>query len=138
MNYLLNIPIDQWDKLSQEQIDQAVWRDIDNAFSRPVSANDEHLNYIPTQIIAESLSVEKYDGIIYKSSLNEEGYNIALFDVSSANFKAARLFNVTNVKYEFKEQGNAWFLEGGNYVTPVMTNIRPIEDTPDKEEDKAS
>ncbi|MCY4498883.1 MAG: RES family NAD+ phosphorylase [Rhodospirillaceae bacterium] len=138
LNYLLDIPIDQRDELSQEQIDQAVWGDIDNAFSRPVSANDEHLNYVPTQILAESLLVEKYDRIIYKSALSEKGYNIALFDVSSATFGAARLFNVTNVRYEFTEHVNAWFPEGGNYVTPVMTNIRPIEDTPDKEEDKAS
>ena len=136
LNYLLDIPIDQWDELSQDQIDQAVWTDIDNAFSLPVSANDEHLNYIPTQIIAESLLVEKYDGVIYKSALNQKGYNIALFDVSSAIFRAARLFSVTNVKYEFTEYNNPWFLEGDEYFTQVMTNIRPIGDAPCKEEEK--
>ena len=137
LNYLLDIPIDQWGELSQDQIDQAVWGDIDNAFSLPVTANDEHLNYIPTQILAESLLVQSYDGIIYKSALSEEGYNIALFDVNSATFRAACLFNVTNVKYEFTEHGKPWFLEGNNYVTSVITDIRSIKDTPEEEEVEA-
>ncbi|TAK05525.1 RES domain-containing protein [bacterium] len=36
-----------------EYWDTAVWCDIDAAFSRPVTATDEHPDYIPTQIIAE-------------------------------------------------------------------------------------
>lgn len=127
--YLLNIPTEQWDKLSQEQIDKAVWADIDNAFSRPVGPTDEYANYVPTQIIAELYLSRGYDGIVYKSALNEKGLNIALFDLSAAEFTACQLFEVKSVEYNFAEHSNAWFLEGGEYFTTVITDIRPIDET---------
>lgn len=124
--YLLNVPTDQWERLSQAQIDQAVWADIDNAFSRPVGPNDEYTNYIPTQIIAEYFLAQGFDGIIYKSDLNEKGFNVALFDIDAAAFKFCQLFNVSRVEYDSKEFGNPWFLENGEYFTTVITDIRPI------------
>jgi len=51
--YLFGLPEDHWDNLAPEEIEQAVWADIDNAFSRPVGPHDEYINYVPTQIIAE-------------------------------------------------------------------------------------
>ena len=127
-SYLLDIPEDQWDKLSPEQIEQAVWADIDNAFSRPVRPDDEYLNYVPTQIIAESFLGQDFDGIAYKSALCENGYNVALFDVNAAEFRSCQLFNVTRVEYEFEECANPWFLRDGRYFTTVITDIRPADE----------
>ena len=127
--YLMDIPEDQWDNLSPEQIEQAVWADIDNAFSRPVGPDDEYVNYVPTQIIAEMFLAQDFDGIAYKSALSEEGYNVALFDVNAAEFSSCQLFDVTRVEYEFKECSNAWFLRDGEYFTTVITDIRPAGET---------
>lgn len=124
-SYLLDIPENQWDKLSPEQIEQAVWADIDNAFSRPVGPDDEYLNYVPTQIIAESFVGQDFDGIAYKSALSENGYNVALFDVNAAEFRSCQLFNVTRAEYEFEECANPWFLRDGKYFTNVITDMRP-------------
>lgn len=126
--FLLDIPVDQWDKLSQKQIDQAVWADIDNAFSLPVSPSDTHLNYIPTQVLAESVLKDNYDGIIYQSALSGNGYNIALFDIESAKFESAQLYDVMSVEYEFSEYNNQWFVKDDEYFTTVITDIRPVGD----------
>ena len=128
LGYLLDVPVDQWDKLSPEQIEQAVWADIDNAFSRPVGPDDEYLNYVPTQIIAETFLVQGFDGIAYKSSLSETGYNLALFDIHSVEFSSCELFNITRTQYEFEECANPWFLRDGRYFTQVITDIRPLNE----------
>ena len=93
-------------KISQEDIDQSVWAQIDLAFSKPADPNDEYLNYVPTQIIAELLVEKNYDGIIYRSGLNPKEYNVALFDVNSAEFVSAQLFTVDRIDYDFRESGN--------------------------------
>lgn len=57
--------------------------------SLPCLPNDEHLDYIPTQVVAEYLvhehlvkiaGVERHiDGLIFRSSQNPDGKNVALF-----------------------------------------------------------
>ena len=118
---------DQWDNLSTDQIEQAVWADIDNAFSRPVGPHDEYVNYVPTQIIAETFLDQGFGGIVYMSALSDEGYNVALFDVNAVELSSCQLFRVPRVKYEFTEHSNAWFLRDGKYFTNVITDIRPVD-----------
>ena len=114
--------------LSQEQVDAMNWAQIDNAFSQPVDPSDQHLQYVPTQVLAESLIDRDYDGIIYKSGLSEEGHNIALFNVTSAQFVSAGLFRITHVDYQFENHGNPWFLKNGKYFTTEITDVRPASD----------
>lgn len=57
--------------------------------SQPVSPDDEHLDYVPTQVVAEYLARRHafsfegerkgFDAIIYRSAQSGEGRNIALF-----------------------------------------------------------
>lgn len=37
----------------RERAEKAVWIDIDNAFSQPVTLSDDAADYVPTQILAE-------------------------------------------------------------------------------------
>lgn len=48
-----------------EAREKCVWADINKAFSKPVNPNDPETEYVPTQIIAEVLRKEGYDGIAY-------------------------------------------------------------------------
>jgi hypothetical protein len=73
---LLNVPIDRLDNLTSDEIQQAVWADIDTAFARPVGPQDEHVDYVPTQIIAELLRNQGFDGIGYRSAMNDGGYKL--------------------------------------------------------------
>jgi hypothetical protein len=80
-----------------------IWGDIAYAFSEPVSAEDRHLDYIPTQVLAELFKENGYDGIMYKSLLNEKGWNIALFDVGVATPFDYCLFYTKSISFEFAQ-----------------------------------
>jgi hypothetical protein len=65
--------------------EKGVWGDIGFAFSKPVTYDEPHLDYVPTQVLAETFRSHGYHGIIYQSLLDKDGKNIALFDPESAN-----------------------------------------------------
>lgn len=65
-----------------------------NEIARPCLPDDEHLDYVPTQVVSEYLthlhkikrgdSVKTIDGIIYRSAQNSNGKNIAIFGDAGA------------------------------------------------------
>jgi hypothetical protein len=87
-----------------------VWGDIAYAFSEPVDVDDPNSDYLPTQILAETFRGRKYDGIVYKSLLDERGKNIALFDVSSAELISRCLFEAKTLRFEFDQVENPYFV----------------------------
>lgn len=96
--------------LTTEEKEKAVWIDIDNAFSRPVTLSDDRADYVPTQILAELFRNAGYDAIVYKSQFGEKGFNVALFDVNNANAINCAPYDVTEIEVKFQEIGNRWFL----------------------------
>jgi RES domain-containing protein len=77
--------------------EEAVWADIDRAFAQPVSVDDDHAAYAPTQVIAELFKMHGFDGIAYRSSLGP-GHNMALFDLTMASVAACTLVVIKSVK----------------------------------------
>lgn len=94
-----------------EESEEGVWGDINDSFSRPVSPQESSRWYVPTQYLAEVFKAHGYEGILYKSSLNEKGYNVALFDPSVAELFKRSKFRVEGVEYKFRESGNPIFQE---------------------------
>lgn len=94
--------------LTKAEKREAVWIDIDSAFSRPVSLSDDAADYVPTQILAELFRDEGYDAIVYKSQFGERGYNVALFNLDDAEVINCGPYEVTALKVEYKELGNKW------------------------------
>jgi hypothetical protein len=66
-------------------IEDGMWTAIDRAFATPVSRDDESKEYVPTQIIAELFKSEGFDGIVYKSLLSDDGFNLAVFNSDDAS-----------------------------------------------------
>ena len=91
-----------------EKWEQHVWGDINHSFSVPITTREEHIYYVPTQYLSECFKNAGYDGIIYKSSLTEDGYNIALFTPKNAVLNHARLFDIKSIAYEFEESANPY------------------------------
>lgn len=87
----------------------AVWRDIDRAFSRPITRNENAADYIPTQILAELFKKNGFDGIAYRSSLGK-GHNFALFDLNAADIINCTLFEVKKVSFDFSQSSNTYFV----------------------------
>lgn len=90
--------------------EKAVWIEIDNAFSRPVTLSDDAGDYVPTQILAELFRDAGYDAVIYKSQFGENGYNVALFDLDDADPINCAPYEVTKIEVSFREhEGNRWY-----------------------------
>jgi hypothetical protein len=86
--------------LPSSEVTAEVWAMVDRAFSRPITENLSTAEYVPTQTIAEMFRLEGFDGLVYKSKLGE-GFNLALFDLDSADLVTSGLFSTSNVRYEF-------------------------------------
>jgi len=87
----------------------AIWQDIDEAFSRPVTTNEDSTDYVPTQIIAELFKNNGFDGIAYRSSLGK-GHNIALFNLEAADLCNCTLFLVKEISFNFSQASNTYFI----------------------------
>ena len=97
-----------------EAKEKAVWIDIDNAFSRPVTLSDDKENYIPTRILAELFQEAGYDAIVYRSQFGQEekdGYNIAIFKLEDAEILNCAPYRVDSINVNYKEFGNRWFVK---------------------------
>lgn len=96
------------EKLSADKKEKAVWGAINSSFSEPIRAEEEKINYIPTQYLSELLKNNGYDGVIFKSSLNTGGHNIALFNPRNAVLREARGFQVDSITPSISECANPY------------------------------
>ncbi len=97
-------------KLDAAAKEAGVWGDIAYALSEPVMLDEPHSEYVPTQVLAEAFRSQGYDGIVYKSLLDERGKNIALFDVQAAELINCCLYETKAVSFEFEQADNPYFI----------------------------
>lgn len=57
---------------SMSENKKTVFKDLSMLYSKPITRDDDTLDYIPTQYIAEYAKYLGYDGIVFKSSLTPE------------------------------------------------------------------
>jgi hypothetical protein len=108
-----------------DAIEKQVWTDINTAFSEPTERADAALEYIPTQVLAETLKLLGFDGIAYKSSFGEDGFNVALFDVDAAKLVTCGLHRVSDLAITLQMADNPYFIREEHTVRPVITDIKP-------------
>lgn len=96
-----------------QEKEKAVWIEIDNAFSTPVTQSDDRADYAPTQILAELFRSVGYDAIVYKSHFGDDdkhlGYNIAIFDLSAVEIVSCAPYEVKVINIDAWQKGNPWF-----------------------------
>lgn len=95
---------------SPSEREAAVWADIDQAFSKPVTPSDKTADYVPTQIIAELFKDAGLDGVAYKSALGD-GINLVLFDLDAVELLNCSLYEATSLKFEFKQTTNTYYIK---------------------------
>lgn len=98
---------------SQEEIGNAVWSMINEAYSRPITNADETSDYVPTQILAEFFKSQGFDGVCHKSSLGI-GYNYILFKLSDADVINCTVMEAKSISYEFRECTNRYYVQQRN------------------------
>jgi RES domain-containing protein len=99
----------EW-SFTQEELEVYAWGDINRAFSLPIQPGTEASQYIPTQYLAEYFKNHGYQGIAYRSSVDESGYNLVLFKPAFAKLAHARVFDISAIKYSFAENGNPYWV----------------------------
>jgi RES domain-containing protein len=89
--------------------EEMVWRDINRAFSQPVTRNDDIAEYAATQVLAEAFRNAGYDGIVYGSKLGN-GKNIAIFDPTAAELANCYLYRLEAITPKFTMAANPYFV----------------------------
>ena len=107
--------------------EEAVWRQIDRAFSEPTTAGDDTADYAPTQVIAELFKNKGCDGIAYKSAFGKKGYNIALFNPADAELTSCALFEAKSLKFRFEQSDNPYWVDKDRTTkTMHVADVRPV------------
>ena len=83
---------------------------INDEIAKPVRSSDSHLEYLPTQYICDyikSIPLEigsdelKYDGIMYKSTITNNSYNIAIFNPNLFECTKTEIKKINHVAYKY-------------------------------------
>ena len=107
--------------------EEAVWTQIDRAFSEPTTPADNAADYVPTQVIVELIKNEGFDGIAYKSAFGKKGYNIVLFDPADAELTSCALFEAKSLKFRFEQSDNPYWVDANGVTkTTSVTDVRPL------------
>ncbi|OWZ82725.1 RES family NAD+ phosphorylase [Natranaerobius trueperi] len=96
-----------FDFLTKHAINRDHLKKINNEIARPLRRNDSYLEYLPTQYICDyikSIGIDgerkyQYQGIEYKSTMNDSGYNLAIFDEDLFECIDVNNYDVHKIKY---------------------------------------
>lgn len=89
---------------------QNLFLDLSTLYSTPVTNDDDILDYIPTQYIAEYAKSKGYDGIAFSSSVvpevnkkHPERYNIVVFNYEKCQVIKSNLISVSSINFECEQ-----------------------------------
>lgn len=81
-------------------INMSILKKISREIAKPLRRQDSDLDYLPSQYIADYVKSLGYDGICYRSTLNKEGVNYAIFDSKKFECIDVNLVHIDSVEYE--------------------------------------
>ena len=85
---------------------------LSQLYSKPVTEDDDTLDYIPTQYIAEFVKEKKYDGIVFRSSqyYDEDNVNVVIFNYNKCEVTGSVVYKVEQNSYRCSMQDSsaAW------------------------------
>lgn len=84
-------------------INKEILEKISTEISRPLSRNDSDLDYLPTQYLSDYIKFKKFDGIEYVSTLNNNGYNIAMYNLDIFECLSIEQHKIHRLDYKFKK-----------------------------------
>ncbi len=79
---------------------------LQEEISLPIRKQDKDLDYIPTQYISEYIKSLGFDGVEYQSSLDKEGYNLAVFNPDKFDCIETKVYDINNIRLDYKEVKN--------------------------------
>jgi hypothetical protein len=75
---------------------------LGDELSKPVRKQDVNLDYLPTQYLCEYIKSKLgFDAVEYKSAMNADGYNLAIFNDVKVECVEANFYRVTDLQYSW-------------------------------------
>ena len=76
---------------------------LGDELSKPVRKQDVNLDYLPTQFLCEYIKSKLgFDAVEYKSAMNPEGFNLAIFNDNKLECVDARFYTIIDLKYNWE------------------------------------
>ncbi len=76
-------------------------RKISNDIAKPLRRHDTSLDYLPTQYVSDYIKSQGYKGIQYKSTMCQEGFNLAIFDECLFECKEVTVYDIKALNYSY-------------------------------------
>lgn len=103
---ILNLRSPKYDPIYWSEIEEIEYyliyipfiQTLQKELSLPIRKRDQILDYIPTQYISEFIKSLGFDGVEYQSSLNSEGYNIAIFKPEKLKCFKTNVYEIKDIK----------------------------------------
>ena len=76
---------------------------LEKELCKPRRRNDSELDYLPTQYLSELIKSMGYDGIEFKSSLNENGLNLVIFNPEKFKCIDVKLYDIDKIDINYSE-----------------------------------
>lgn len=74
---------------------------IANEILIPLKRGDSQLNYLPSQYISDFIKSQGRKGVKYQSTMDTNGYNIAVFDEDLLSCGRIDFKEVTGIRYDW-------------------------------------
>lgn len=78
-----------------------ILNEIAHDISKPMRRHDSKLDYLPTQYISDFIKKIGYNGIMYKSTLSPEGYNLAIFREDLFECISTNVYEIKSLTYKY-------------------------------------
>ncbi len=91
------------DAIEQFLIYGSFIRTLQQEISLPIRKQDKALDYIPTQYISEYIKSLGFDGIEYQSSLDKDGYNLAIFNPEKFDCIETKVYDINDIELKYTE-----------------------------------
>lgn len=79
---------------------------LEEELSRPKRKSDSDLEYLPTQYLSELIKSMDIDGIEFRSSLYNDGYNLAIFNTSKFKALSVAVYDVSRIEVDYEKLDN--------------------------------
>lgn len=76
---------------------------ISEEIAKPMRRQDGEFDYLPTQYICDFVKSCGYDGVKYESTMNENKYNLAVFDEALLKCNKVKSYRISSLNYKFSE-----------------------------------
>ncbi len=69
--------------------------------AKPMRRHDSLLDYLPTQYISDLIKSRGFAGIEYQSTMNKNGYNLAIFDERLFGCSTVEVYDIREIEYKY-------------------------------------